>query len=122
MATGGSARWQRDLLKAQANVPGASSGSFGGTWTSGWGKMVLTQSGSRVTGAYEHSGGKLEGDVGADGKLRFRWSQAKGNHGIGEFALSADGKTFTGTWHYTDKDGAVLSGAGGTWAGSRAGN
>lgn len=95
----------------------AAKGSFGGTWSSGWGKMVLTQSGTHVSGTYEHAQGKIEGNVGADGQLHFKWTQNNGQ-GIGVFTLSADGKSFTGTWNYTGADGSV--GSGGTWSGTKA--
>lgn len=93
-----------------------SSTAFGGTWTTNWGDMVLTQSGSKVTGTYEHLDGKIDGSVEGDGQLHFKWTQSNG-HGIGVIKIDVDGKTFSGTWNYTDDSGQV--GSGGTWTGTR---
>lgn len=93
-----------------------SSSGFGGTWTSNWGDMMFTQSGSKVSGTYEHLGGKIEGTVEGDGQLHFTWTQTNG-HGIGVIKIDPDGKTFSGTWNYTDDSGTV--GSGGTWTGTR---
>ena len=114
-------RTKRQLTEkrlAQANDPGRgelAAKSFGGTWTSSWGKMVLNQAGSSVTGTYEHQNGKITGTA-SGGEMRFVWIQ-NNTRGVGTFKLSADGKTLTGTWNYTDENGKV--GAGGTWSATR---
>lgn len=96
-------------------APTRSAGSFGGTWTTNWGDMTLSQSGSQVSGSYSHSQGSLSGTV-SGSVLRFRWYQkGNGNKGSGRFVLSSDGRSFSGSWSYTDdpdKNGR-------SWTGSR---
>ncbi len=90
--------------------------SWTGEWNTNWGLMSLTQSGSTVTGAYTHDRGKIAAT--ANGRtITGRWSEYpsyKGPTDAGtiSFTISADGKTFAGTWTY---DG----GGGGGWTGTR---
>lgn len=104
---------KRDSLLAQRRNVQA---NFHGSWSTSYGSMELVQSGSHVTGKYFVGDGTLEGEVGADGHLKFKWTQ-KASRGVGEFILSADGKSFTGNWHYLNADGSIGDGAG--WNGSR---
>jgi hypothetical protein len=89
--------------------------SFAGTWDSTWGKMVLTQEGSKVHGhftGYREGGvsGQLEGDV-----YRFVWDQLKPRgHGRGYLQISPDGNHLEGRWGYGKK-----ADDGGRWAADR---
>ncbi len=88
-----------------------------GEWDSNWGHMVLTQSGNVVTGTYTHDSGRINAVVSGN-KLIGTWSEAPSyapdrDAGDIEFIMSADGKTFSGSWGY----GSSL--AGGSWTGSK---
>jgi len=90
-----------------------SSGGFSGKWSTNWGDMTLTQSGSSVSGTYSHSQGSLTGTVSGN-VLRFHWNQkGNGNKGAGRFTLS--GNTFSGSWSYTNDPDK----GGNSWTGSR---
>ena len=88
-----------------------------GEWDSNWGHMILTQSGSTVTGTYTHDSGRITATVSGN-KLSGTWSEAPSyspdrDAGDIEFIMSSDGKTFSGSWGY----GSNLSA--GTWTGSK---
>jgi hypothetical protein len=88
---------------------------FAGTWSTNWGDMTLTGSGGSISGTYSHSQGSLQGTVEGN-VLRFHWSQkGNGNKGAGKFTLSADGRSFTGSWNYNDDPDK----AGSSWTGTR---
>ena len=75
-----------------------------GTWKSGFGDIVFSQSGSRVTGTYTHDNGKIEGEL-KENTLRGKWSEKPSyepprNAGEFEFVFSEDVKTFSGKWRY----------------------
>jgi hypothetical protein len=87
-----------------------------GTWSTDWGTMVLKQSGTSVTGTYTHDSGHITGTA-AGLVVTGRWDEAptrKGPRDAGTitFTMSADLRTFSGSWTY---DG----GGGGTWIGTR---
>jgi hypothetical protein len=87
--------------------------SFTGRYNTNWGQVVLTQSGQDVTGSYT---GKFSGSISGtvkDRTLHFSW-QGNGESGRGIFALSADGRTLTGTW---GKNESATSGR--NWSGVR---
>jgi hypothetical protein len=87
--------------------------SFTGRYNTNWGPVVLTQSGQDVTGSYT---GKFSGSISGtvkDRTLHFSW-QGNGESGRGIFALSADGRTLTGTW---GKNESATSGR--NWSGVR---
>ena len=105
--------------KAAANTGSDDLGKYTweGQWDSNWGKMVLTQKGSTVTGNYTHDSGRIEG-VASGNKMTGTWSEAPSyvpdkDAGDIEFIMSADGSTFSGSWGY----GSNLSG--GDWTGSK---
>lgn len=107
---------REQLLTTYRTGVAPTKGNFSGTWTTDFGKVVLTQSGNKVSGTYDSPQGTIDGTVEPGGKLRFKWVQTSG-HGVGEFVLGADGMTFYGTWHYTGANGEV--GIGGNWKGKR---
>ncbi len=80
-------------------APGAlAAGEWAGEWQTYWREgqalMTLVQEGKAVSGVYEPQGGRIEGRV--DGRLlRGHWRSDDVSGGI-LFALSSDGKTFTG--------------------------
>ncbi len=88
-----------------------------GQWDSNWGRMVLTQRGNIVTGHYTHDQGRIEGAVSGN-QMNGTWSEyptyaPKKDAGDVRFIMSADGKTFGGSWGY----GSSLSD--GDWTGSK---
>lgn len=89
---------------------------FQGAWQSSWGNLYLTQTGSSVSGTYDHDGGRITGTLSGD-VLTYRWSQKSGRQGVGTFTLAGDGKSFSGPWSYTNADGSL--GSGGTWSATR---
>ena len=88
-----------------------------GEWDSNWGHMILAQSGNLVTGTYTHDSGRIDAIV-TGNTLTGTWSEAPSyapdkDAGDIRFTMSADGKTFDGSWGY----GSSLSG--GSWTGSK---
>lgn len=78
--------------------------SWKGEWETNWGNMVLEQNSSLVTGTYTHDSGKINGTVSGN-VLKGTWSEAPSytaprDAGEIEFAMSADGKSFSGKWRY----------------------
>ena len=71
--------------------------SWEGEWDSNWGKMVLIQSGSAVTGTYTHDKGKISGTISGN-TLTGTWSESPSyappsDAGDIEFTMAADGKS-----------------------------
>ncbi len=85
--------------------------NFSGTWQTQWGKLILNQSGDRVTGTYSYVGGNgqaingsIEGKVKKD-RLDFKWAQTPtystpSDAGDGYFIIATDGKKIDGKWRY----------------------
>lgn len=89
--------------------------SFAGTWDSTWGRMILRQSGNRVTGTFAgYREGSVTGE--ADGDVfRFVWDQmTPRSHGHGYMQMSPDGAHLEGRWGYLKEDAD-----GGRWAADR---
>jgi len=91
--------------------------SWAGDWDSNWGKMVITQNGSTVTGTYTHDSGKIAGTVSGN-VMTGTWSEAPsynppGDAGDMELTMAADGKSFTGKWRYGSE------GSWGNWEGGK---
>jgi hypothetical protein len=108
-------RWVR---KGGGGGDGGPTGNFAGQWTSDDGyqqvPMTLQQDGNRVTGTYEHRGGRIEGTV-TGSTLTFTWRQDD-RSGTGSFTLGPDGTTFEGTW--TAETGEPREGTWRGWRGS----
>jgi hypothetical protein len=91
---------------------------WAGTWDTDWGRMVLTQSGARVTGTYAHDDGRIEGT--ANGLvLTGTWNEAPTRAGPSDagsfrFTMKPDLRSFSGDWTYE-------GGGGGTWVAERVG-
>ena len=80
----------------------AATEDFSGVWKTSYGMMRLSQDGEEVTGCYtlgEQS--EITGSV-KSGLLTFKYQEPGGIEGTGEFTLSADATSFTGTWNATD--------------------
>lgn len=91
--------------------------SWEGEWDTNWGKMILVQKGSSVSGTYTHDQGRITGTVNRD-KLIGTWSEypnysPPNDAGDIEFTMSADGKSFGGRWRYGS------DGSWGTWDGGK---
>jgi hypothetical protein len=106
------------IIAAPARSPMA---SFSGSWQTvvdGVSHSVsLTQNGDDVTGSYsgaDGSPGRIAGRA-RDNVLRFSWSQSDGHQGSGRFTLSADGRSFAGSYSFS----ANPDEAQGIWNGSR---
>ncbi len=110
--------WQGSFVVVGA-PGGVTSTSWTGTWSTNWGSMTLTQTGSSVSGSYAHDGGQIAGT--ASGLvLKGRWSeqpsrQPPNDAGDLEFTMSADGKSFTGRWRY----GYTGAWSSDSWTGTR---
>jgi hypothetical protein len=90
--------------------------SFSGSWDTNWGRIEMTQKGSKVMGHYAGQfSGIIDGTV-AGSRLNFTWSQPNGQYGKGYFDISPDGSTITGSWGIEESDSN-----GGSWSGTRAG-
>jgi hypothetical protein len=76
--------------------------------------MRLQQQGNRVTGTYDYQDGLILGFVNGT-TLTLTWTHAPANTfmGYGQFVMSADGRTFNGTWS------SPAWGQQGTWTGTR---
>lgn len=75
-----------------------------GSWSSSWGNMELTQSGSSVTGSYTWDSGKLDGSI-SGSILSGKWSEAPSysepnDGGDIVFTFAADCASMTGKWRY----------------------
>lgn len=105
-------------LTVAGTTTAPAAGNFAGTWScpGPWGTLTITQSGSAVTGNYTHDAGRLEGTVSGN-TITARWSESPTyagprDAGPANATLSADGRSFSGSWAY---DG----GSGGSWTCSR---
>jgi outer membrane protein OmpA-like peptidoglycan-associated protein len=91
-----------------------------GTFSSSYGNFRMAQTGSAVSGCYEHSNGLIE-NGGFDGRvLRFTWTEGElppgPRHGGPAMLIFADdGKSFTGYWWSEGSRGAPSGG----WQGER---
>jgi len=109
----GKYRWGFGGEEWAGNWTGTKTGSAGyvmveGEYLTTYGKetfkLTLKQSGSKITGSYEHDSGRLEGTV-EGSEIRGRWYEAptyKPPKDAGEFrfVFSQDLQSFTGKWHY----------------------
>ncbi|AGP41294.1 alkaline phosphatase D family protein [Sorangium cellulosum] len=87
---------------------------FAGIWTTTFGTLTMTQSGSAVRGTYTHKGGRVEGEL-ADGVARGRWFEPEhGKEGSFELTIDDGDNTFGGSWKY-----AGSAGWDGPWNGVR---
>ena len=108
----------KKLAKLKSLIVG-SSVSFTGSWSTDWGAMTMSASGSSLTGSYTWDSGKVNGKVSADGRtFTGTWSESPSYAGPRDagpvtLTLSADGNSISGSWSYAD--GSV----GGGWSGTR---
>ncbi|HBV97151.1 MAG TPA: hypothetical protein DEF36_08900 [Desulfotomaculum sp.] len=96
--------------KALADKPAA---DWAGNWETNFGTMSLTQSGTGVNGSYAYQSGSINGTV-TGNMLTGTWAETD-DRGTFTFTLSADGKSFSGSWKETSPD----PNQGGGWDGSR---
>jgi len=92
--------------------------NWAGTWDTNWGIMHLSQTGSQVTGTYEHDSGKIEGNLSGN-TLTGTWSESPSyappdDAGDVEVTMSPDLGSFTGQWRYGSSGEWD-----GTWSGTR---
>jgi NlpC/P60 family len=100
------------LLFPLAAYGRSSADTVTGTWSSDWGIVTLTQSGSSVSGTYTHDQGKIQGTI-AGGVVKGTWSEApsyKAPNDAGAFEWTLASKSFTGKWRYGE--------VGTTWSGT----
>lgn len=95
---------------ALADKPAA---DWAGTWETNFGTMSLTQNGTSVTGSYAYQSGSINGTVSGN-TLTGTWVETD-DRGTFSFTLSADGKSFSGSWKETSPN----PNQGGSWNGSR---
>ncbi|MCC6982008.1 MAG: hypothetical protein IT535_01940 [Bauldia sp.] len=107
-----------------APAPSPAPTGFTGTWETSTAQgalytVVLTQqTATAVLGTYSPGGGEINGNIAADGRLEFTWSQP-GLSGGGVFQLAANGQTFTGSFSNAPERPLEVAG---TWNGSRQGS
>jgi len=103
---------------ATTAAPAETIASWAGTWNTSWGsgnstigmageQIVMTQTGSSVTGTYGNGSvfGTVEGTT-----LTGTWMENDGTGGPVEFVLSSDGSSFSGKWAYaSDPVGSVAT-------------
>lgn len=90
-----------DTLAQTLEVDGS---AWAGEWTSSWGWMRLTLSGTSVTGNYEWDGGRLTGVLLPGGRvIEGRWYEPN-QVGRFRFTLNADGRSFTGVYGSGDAE------------------
>ena len=82
------------------------SGSWSGTWDTDWGKLVLTQTGDKVTGTYDYyAGSSITGSISGN-KLTGTFIEKKGTEeeasGLFEFIINDKGTEFEGRWGDSD--------------------
>ncbi len=87
--------------------------SFTGSWDTNFGVLSMTQSGSAVTGTYSYQTGRLSGTVNGN-VLSGTWVESD-DQGTFTFTLSADGRSFDGSWKETSPDPSQSGG----WDGTR---
>ncbi len=93
--------------------------NYAGTWNllSSSGNrfvMQLSQSGNQVSGTYSPRNGRIDGQIGGDGRLVYRWAE-DGAKGTGAFTMTPAGTAVDGTFGYGDNPNDVS----GTWGGTR---
>ncbi len=86
--------------------------SWEGSWNTTFKKLVLKQSGNRVSGTYGHDNGRIVGIV-SGSVLQGTWYEAGNQTGKLRFVMSLDGKSFSGKW------GNNSNVPGSTWNGTR---
>jgi hypothetical protein len=112
---------------ATTAAPAETIASWTGTWDTVWGsgntmtgmageQIVLTQTGSSVTGTYANGSvsGTVEGNT-----LTGTWKENDGTGGPVEFVVSSDGSSFAGKWAYTADPAGSLATSDKTWNGVR---
>ncbi len=95
-----------------------------GTWKTSFGQLELAEQGGRVTGSYEFCDGQLEGTTkGRTLAGQWREEESCGDRREGAqttgtflFTLDSGGKSYRGTWSYTD---ASKNPQDNTWNGER---
>ena len=92
---------------------GAATAGWTGSWQSDFGTLSLQQSGNRVTGSYPHHSGRIEATASGN-SLSGRWIEYD-NEGTFVFSMSADGRSFSGSW----KEVKPNPSGGGAWNGRR---
>jgi len=135
----GSCDWDGDIMGTRASqptpppppvpptpipptpTPTPASGAWGGTWSTKWGDMVLSQNGNQVTGTYSHDSGRITGTVSGD-KLTAWWSESPSysppnDAGDVELTMGPEHQTITGRWRY----GSSGSWYENDWTGTRKG-
>ncbi len=80
--------YDRDYGRTNYNVAG--------TYESRYGRFILTQNGSRVSGQFDH-GGMLKGRIRGN-RLEFRWRGDAGSEGRGVWYLNRSNNSMTGSW------------------------
>jgi hypothetical protein len=101
--------WTAVRIQCAPESPSIPAAPEADRWHTNFGEMVLEFSGDRVSGEYEHDGGRIEGIL-SGRVITGTWSESPSyappnDAGQFEFTLSEDGRSFTGRWRY-DSEGA----------------
>jgi hypothetical protein len=73
-----------------------------GTYTTDFGSLAVTRSGTAVTGTYEHSSGRIEGVL--NGTVLTGWWYQAYSQGRFSFSFSSDFSSFTGYYSFGDAE------------------
>lgn len=71
-----------------------------GSWETNWGNACLIQSGSSVSGNYEHNSGEFSFGGIERRVVTFKWSESTGKSGRAVLVLNEEGTRLTGIWCY----------------------
>ena len=90
---------------------GTAADTWAGSWSTEFGPLTLTQTGTKVEGSYTHDSGHVVGTVSGN-VFTGRWDEAPTRTGPSDagaviFTLQSGGKSFTGRWSY-DGDPATF--------------
>ncbi len=98
------------LLTAATTVFGQYAG---GTFQTDFGKMMLQQNGSQLSGTYDYAGGRIEGTI--MGNTATGWWYQTNGKGRFIFVFNQDFSAFTGKWGHDSSEPSA------TWNGTRIG-
>ncbi|HEX2786477.1 MAG TPA: hypothetical protein VHP32_01125 [Ignavibacteria bacterium] len=92
----------------------SNSKDYTGEWLTEWGTLIIVQSGSKVTGKYEHNPTTINGTVSQEGDSLVCTGKWKADESDGDFIFKLKGEGFRGSYNYSREPGKWYD-----WIGSR---